>query len=497
MTNETSETTVGQLPTPTETDGVVPTLLTRTVWLAWLAGVGVAAWTATGGGPWTVGPFRVDGLTVVMWVAATFFSGVVHSYSRRYVAGTRDVSRYFARLAGFTLAVTTLVAANHLAVFVVAWLAMGLVMARLIGHVRRWPQARAAERLCRRYFLASAALLAVGCGVAWWATGATTIVGVNDAATLGATAGAGGGLAVTVATVALVGAAVVQSALLPFHTWILSSMTAPTPASALMHAGFVNAGGILLARFASLVVAEPPVAWLVVGIGATSAIGGKFLKRVQPDAKRQLGCSTVGQMGFMTMQAGLGFFAAAITHLVLHGCYKAYQFLSVGERVRHTRPTNESHADPTLVGWLVTGVVALAGGVVFAVTTGKGTEFDAGLVLTALVVVTTLHATRGVVAASLPARIRYGVTLLVFLPSVAAYGVVYNVIRNAMAGLPVVTDPAAFGVGGWLVVGLFLVAYVVIDTDLLRRRDWLYVRLTNAARPAAETLLADRREYDE
>jgi NAD(P)H-quinone oxidoreductase subunit 5 len=439
----------------------------------------------------------VDGLTVVMWLTVTFFSGIVHSYSRRYMAGTRDIDRFFGHTFAFTLVVMVLVAAAHLAVFWVAWLGMGLVMAGLVGHVEGWPQAQAAAGLARRYFLASSAAVAVALVALWWHTGATTVSGVASAVGAAGTAPA---TAVLVAAGALLLAAMVQSALLPFHAWLLASMTAPTPASALMHAGFVNAGGILLVRFAPVVAVDARVMLAVVLVGVASALFGKLLKSVQVDVKTRLGCSTVGQMGFMVMQAGLGFFGAAITHLVLHGFYKAYLFLSAGEEVEHTSPADTTHATgpPGPVAVVVVAVSALAGGGLFAVLTGKGTSLDAGLLLTGLVVLTTMHATQSALRSrSLPTSYRYGVVPLVFLPAVAVYGVVYSGVVTVMQGVPLVTAPAELTVGHGVVAAAFLVAYVAIETGAYRFSDRLYVELVNATRPPSETALTSTEEYNE
>ena len=439
----------------------------------------------------------VDGLTVVMWLTVTFFSGIVHSYSRRYMAGTRDIDRFFGHTFAFTLVVMVLVAAAHLAVFWVAWLGMGLVMAGLVGHVEGWPQAQAAAGLARRYFLASSAAVAVALVALWWHTGATTVSGVASAVGAAGTAPA---TAVLVAAGALLLAAMVQSALLPFHAWLLASMTAPTPASALMHAGFVNAGGILLVRFAPVVAVDARVMLAVVLVGVASALFGKLLKSVQVDVKTRLGCSTVGQMGFMIMQAGLGFFGAAITHLVLHGFYKAYLFLSAGEEVEHTSPADTTHATgpPGPVAVVVVAVSALAGGGLFAVLTGKGTSLDAGLLLTGLVVLTTMHATQSALRSrSLPTSYRYGVVPLVFLPAVAVYGVVYSGVVTVMQGVPLVTAPAELTVGHGVVAAAFLVAYVAIETGAYRFSDRLYVELVNATRPPSETALTSTEEYNE
>jgi NAD(P)H-quinone oxidoreductase subunit 5 len=396
-------------------------------------------------------------------------------------------------VSAFTLVVMVLVAADGLVTFGVAWLAMGLLMAGLIGHVEGWPQAQAAASLARRYFLASSASLAVGLVTLWWVTGATTVSGV--ASSLGADAPP----AVLVAAAALLFAAAIQSALLPFQAWLLSSMTAPTPASALMHAGFVNAGGVLLVRFAPVVTVDSAVMLAIVLVGAASALGGKLLKTVRTDVKGQLGCSTVGQMGFMIVQAGLGFFAAAIAHLILHGFYKAYRFLSAGSQVAHEHPDPSTPTDSMgHIGAAVVVGTALAGGGLFAVLTGKGTSVDTGLLLTLVVVLTVLHAAREVVGhAALPASIRYGAVPLVALPALAVYALVYRAIDGLLAGLPATGQPAALTPVHGLVAVAFVVAYLAVERGAYTRSRRLYVALLNVGRPSADTLLTNTEEYDE
>jgi len=491
MTGTDHSPTVGQLPSTEASSPLAPATLTRLVWALWVASLGLLV--VRPGGGWTFPGVAVDGLTVLMWVVVTFFSGIVHSYSRRYMAGSAHLGRFFHRLFAFTLVVMTLVAADHIALFALAWLGMGLVMADLIGIVRGWPQAQAAKRLARRYFVASGAILAGVLALLAWATGATTVSGIGaEASTLSTPVWA-------VAVCGLLLVAMVQSSLLPFHTWLLSSMTAPTPASALMHAGFVNAGGILLLRFAPLVTLDAAFMQLVVVVGAVSALGGKLLKTVQTDIKRQLGCSTVGQMGFMILQAGLGFFGAAITHLILHGFFKAYQFLSVGDAVERTQPTKTGEtASLGVLGTALTAATALAGGAVFVALTGKGTHFGSGLVLVALVVLTTFHAARTAVEASAaPASVRFVAVPLVTLVAIAGYGLAYRAVDAALAGLPVVTAPADLTVVHGLVLAAFLGAYVAIERGAYKRSDWLYVTLLNATQPAPETLLTNTEDYNE
>ncbi|WP_435174740.1 proton-conducting transporter transmembrane domain-containing protein [Halorussus sp. AFM4] len=493
MTERTSKPTVGALPDATVESPSVPVALTRLVWLLFAASVAVFVARVRIGGEWRVpGVITIDGLTVLMWVVVTFFSGIVHSYSRRYMVGSGHETDFFLAVFGFTAAVMGLVTADHVALFALLWLAMGLAMAELIGTVDGWNQAQAAADVARKYFLASSALLGVALTALWWATGATTVSGIAAAAD-----GLEGAVWL-VGAVALVLAAMIQSALVPFHNWLLSSMTAPTPASALMHAGFVNAGGILLLRFAPVVTVDATLMLGIVVVGATSALLGKLLKAVQPDVKTELGCSTVGQMGFMIMQAGLGFFGAAVTHLILHGFYKAYHFLSAGGRVEHTSPTESDPRRTSTAGAAVVLVTGLAGGVLFAVLTGKGTSVDSGLLLVLFVVVTTLHAARSAVAhTSLPATARYGAVPLIFIPAITGYALVYEAISSVLSGLPVVTAPTELRALHVLVAVVFLAVYVGIEIGVHERSQRLYVALLNASQPASSTVLTDTEDYNE
>ena len=493
MSGQNSQQTVGPVPDTTGESPFVPVALTWLVWLLFAASLAALAARVRLGGAWELGGVvAVDGLTVLMWVVVTFFSGIVHSYARRYMAGSRRITAFFATVFGFTLVVMALVAANHLALFAALWLAMGLLMAELVGYASEWSQAQAAASVARKYFLASSGLLAVAFTLLWSGTGATTVSGIA--------AGIDGlsGPVLLAAAGALVLAAMIQSALIPFHTWLLSSMTAPTPASALMHAGFVNAGGILLARFAPVVTVDTTLMFAIVVVGAASALLGKLLKTVQADIKSELGCSTVGQMGFMIMQAGLGFFGAAITHLILHGFYKAYHFLSSGGQVEHTNPAESESPGIGLTGAAVVGVTGLAGGALFAALTGKGTSLDSGLLLVLFVVLTTLHAARSTIKhTSLSATARYGAVPLVFIPAITVYALVYEAISSVLSGLPVVAAPTELSAPHVVVAAVFLAIYVAIETGVHERSHRLYVALLNASQPAPDTVLTATEDYNE
>jgi NAD(P)H-quinone oxidoreductase subunit 5 len=494
MSGRSSKPTVGALPDTTVDSPFAPVALTWLVWSLFAASIAVLVARIRFGDVWEIpGLVAIDGLTVLMWVVVTFFSGIVHSYSRRYMAGSTDKTRFFLATFGFTTVVMALVAADHVLLFGFLWVAMGLVMAELIGINRGWKQAQAAAAVARTYFIASSALLAVALTALWWATGTTTV------SEIGAAADTLGGPVWLVAAGALVLAAMIQSALIPFHNWLLSSMTAPTPASALMHAGFVNAGGILLTRFAPVITVDSTLMLAVVAVGAASAGGGKLLKSVQTDIKGKLGCSTVGQMGFMIMQAGLGFFGAAITRLILHGFYKAYQFLSSGEQVERTSPSETAKHTigrlRSVVGFVVALLTGLGGGVVFTVLTGKGARVDSGLLLTFFVVFTTLHAARSAVQhTSLPTLIRYGAVPLVFFPAIVIYAVVYEGVSGLLAVSTATTELTLLH--GIVAVG-FVAIYVGIESGIHEHSQRLYVALLNATQPSSNTVLTSTEDYNE
>lgn len=132
-------------------------------------------------------------------------------------------------------------------------------------------------------------------------------------------------------------AAMMKSAIMPFHLWLPYTSEAPTPVSALMHAGVVNVGGILLNKLAFLLLLTPAVLNVAFVMGLVTAIFASLLMLVVSDIKRSLGYSTVGQMGYMIMEVGLGAFSLAIYHLMVHGIFKATLFLESGSLIKYAR----------------------------------------------------------------------------------------------------------------------------------------------------------------
>ena len=464
-------------------------ILTSLVWLLFavslLAGLGL--W-GSASEAWTAGPLRVDALTLLLAAAVTFVSGIVHAFSLRYMDGDRRIEAFFLRLTALTLVVLLLIAADHLLLFALAWAAIGLLLADVIGHVRAWPQAGAAARLCRRWFAVGTLVLATGLAVLALATGETSIQAVV------AVAPELSGPVLTLALLPLLAAAAIQSGLFPFHGWLMSSMTAPTPVSAFMHAGLVNAGGILLARFAPAFTAQVEIMTLVFLLGAVSALTGSLLALVQSDVKRGLAASTVAQMGFMVMQCGLGFYAAAMAHLILHGLFKASLFLGAGSAVRRVSPEARKPG-LDLAGLAIALPAAVVAGLLFAAVSGKAIwPADSGLLL---VVFATLAAAQAGLSLKAWTHVSLELRLiaipLVLMLAALIYGVAVALAETALSGVPGTTVPQPLGLPELAAAVIFAAGWLFFGAGLHRENRWLYARLLGAGQPLSRTV-TDRRE---
>ncbi len=301
--------------------------------------------------------FHGDLLTYVMLALSGFVSLCVASFAARYLKGDSAQPIFYARLGCLMVVLIILFAADHLLLFWGAWLTANALLVELMIHKRVWGAARASGRLAACNFALGAAALAMAFGLLYASSGETSIhVLVAQASLTGLHSYAVAGF--------LVLAAVTQSALWPCHRWLVSSLNSPTPVSAMMHAGLVNGGGFLLARFAPLLWDQPFIMTAIFTLGLMTTMLGTLWKLMQSDVKRMLACSTMGQMGLMIAQCGLGLFPAAIAHLCWHGLFKAYLFLSSGAAAQEKRL--EVGAPPTTPVFLLALGSGMLGAIAFA-----------------------------------------------------------------------------------------------------------------------------------
>ncbi|MEZ4686037.1 MAG: proton-conducting transporter membrane subunit [Bacteroidia bacterium] len=432
---------------------------------------------------------KINGFTLLLWTTVSFFSAVIASYAGSYFKDKRQMSRFIWHCAGFTLSVMLFVIAEHLLLLIAGWLLMGYLMARLIGLQTEWGDAREARRFTQGYFLLGGFFLAVGVLLPGFWNNVFTLSGLM--ASMGQTPA----YILLISAVCIIIAALIQSAIFPFHRWLLSAMTAPTPASALMHAGFVNGSGILLTMFGTILLATNTLEILFV-IGGLTAIVAQFTKLIQVNVKQRLACSTIAQMGFMIMQCGLGFFNAAIAHLILHGFYKAYLFLSSGEEIERSAP---QEAPRIRIKWLQAVFVlifSLLGAWYFSLLTGKGTAWDSGIFLTLIASITVGQVTYNIVKQQLLSGFqKIAFSALLFIAGISIYAIFYQGVTLLMAGMDIAVVPSPIS---WVhvVFGIvFLIGFFLMKLGSYRKSPWLYVKLMNLSQPREETTLMHKTKF--
>lgn len=312
----------------------------------------------------------LDALSAVMLCLVAFVGLIVIVYSRNYVDGDPRHGRFTAGLCLTLAAVLVLIASGNLFQFALAWVATSLGLTRLLLFYRERP---AAVLAARKKFIASRvgdlcliAAIVLLHGAFGSLDYARLFAGLD--AMHGATPDA-----VHAAALLLAVAALLKSAQFPLHGWLTEVMETPTPVSALLHAGIINAGGFLILRFADVIALSTPALDTLVVVGGVTALFGSVVMLTQTSVKVSLAYSTIAQMGFMMLQCGLGAFAAALLHIVAHSLYKAHAFLSSGSVIDLARAS----WSPSPGGGPHPARMALVVGLVLAVTLVIGTLFGA------------------------------------------------------------------------------------------------------------------------
>ena len=384
------------------------------VWLLWeVVGVGpVQAQVGFLGGGGALLRLEVDRLTAVMMVLITGVSAVVHCFSVRYMQGERRYSRFFMLLGIITSILLLLVGSANLLMLFAFWHALTWLLYLLLAYNER---SLAAQRGARKtliiHLMGDVAFLG-GLLTAWRVAGTLEFgalaVRLEQAAPLSL-----GDIhlsaASTVAVLIFI-AAMAKSAQFPLHLWLPVTMDTPTPVSALMHAGIVNAGGFLLNRLAPLYVLTPEVLHLVFVVGGLTLVLGATMMLVQTDIKKKLGYSTMAQMGYMIMECGLGAFALAIFHLIAHGLFKASHFLNAGSVIRKTRhdPRHPALGAPARPEF-------------------SGVAWGSGLMLTLILPLVILLVAHGLIR--IPLLESQGMTIFLFFSWVTASQVLFSLYR--------------------------------------------------------------------
>ena len=284
----------------------------------------------------------VDRLTAIMMVLITSVSAVIHVYSIRYLEGDPGYARFFALLSFLTFVILGLVASPNLFMLFIFWQLLSLALYLILAF--NFSNRPACQNAFKTFFAHRVGDVSFLCGI-FLAYKYFGTLEFNDLFRLAAEkpqmislfSGIVNISAVTAIALLVFVGAIAKSCQFPLHVWLPDTMDSPTPVSALMHAGIVNAGGFLLNRLAPFYSLSPNTLHIVFIVGLLTVILGASMMLAQNDIKKTLGFSTMAQMGYMIMECGLGAFALAIFHLIAHGFFKASLFLHSGQGIHTSR----------------------------------------------------------------------------------------------------------------------------------------------------------------
>jgi NADH-quinone oxidoreductase subunit L len=279
----------------------------------------------------SAGDFRVgfeivvDPLSVFMMLVVSGVGFLILSYAVGYMAADDEERRYHAYKALFVFSMLLLVQAGNLLLLLAGWGMVGLSSYLLINF---WHRRRTAVEAGKKAFIMNAlgdATFALALFILIQQTGALSFAPVFGRAELMSDTLA------TLVALGLLGGAVAKSAQVPLHTWLPDAMEGPTPVSALIHAAtMVTAGVYLIARTHPLFELAPAVHDLAAILGAVTIVLAGLIALVQTDIKRVIAYSTMSQIGYMFVGAGLGAYGAGLFHLMTHAFFKALLFMAAG-----------------------------------------------------------------------------------------------------------------------------------------------------------------------
>ena len=260
-------------------------------------------------------PHEPSAVSLTFLGFVVFLGFFVHRYAAVNLEGDPRGDSFLAALTGTVWAIQGMAMTGNLGVFTLFWLLISLGLHRLLSHFRRREGSRIVawekfwiSRLGDLALLSALILILMRNG-SWQFS---SFVADEPVMFL------------------IVTGVLLKSAQVPVHAWLTRTLEAPSPVSALLHAGVINAGAFLLIRLSPFWIGFTPVRFLLIAVGTLSALWGGFTLLVQSDIKRKLAWSTVGQMGFVMIELGLGAPGLALIHLMGHGLYKARSFLWSG-----------------------------------------------------------------------------------------------------------------------------------------------------------------------
>jgi NAD(P)H-quinone oxidoreductase subunit 5 len=299
-------------------------------------------------------------LSLVMMGLVVFMSTILIAFSRNYMAGEPRSGTYWRWLLNILAAVSVVLISNHLLLLWLGWVSISLALHKLLTFYPKRPRAALAAH--KKFLLARTAetLLFTAIILLYQQHGTLFIsdlmshfdaVATNDSLQLTTVD--------HIAAVLIALTALIKCAQLPVHGWLIQVVEAPTPVSALLHAGVINLGGFLLILFAPLFIQSGVAQWLVLIVAGLTTVIAALIMATRISIKVRLAWSTSAQMGLMLVECALGLFELALLHLLTHSVYKAYAFLNSGSAVYQELQSRLAPAThPKVLDWIVAGVLS-------------------------------------------------------------------------------------------------------------------------------------------
>lgn len=283
--------------------------------------------------------FRFDTLSVIMLNMISILSFVVLKFSHNYLEGDQRHDVFIARLSATIASVQLLVISGNLAILLISWVLTSVSLQQLLLFYNDRPRARIAAK--KKFIVARLGdlclLTAFMLLYAEFETGNLEAIfqKINISFATENTS-----VFIELSAILIGASAILKSAQFPLHGWLVEVMETPTPVSALLHAGLLNAGPFIIIRMAFIMEASSYASMLLIIIGSITALFASIVFLTQTSIKTALGYSSIAHMGFSLFVCGLGLYSAALLHLVAHSFYKAHAFLSSGsaiEVIRHSK----------------------------------------------------------------------------------------------------------------------------------------------------------------
>ena len=277
--------------------------------------------------------FKLHPVNAVVITVVVFIGVILMRYSRNYMQGEACYPAFFRWMKLTLAAVVVTLLANHLLVFLLGWLCISLSLHRLLVLYPDRP--RAVLGAHKKFILArlSEMLILGAFTLLYWVFQTAYIDALLVAFTHADALPQREQVLLEIAAILIAVAAVLKCAQLPFHGWLINIVEAPTPVSALLHAGVINLGGYLLLVFAPLIALFSSAQWVILIMAGLSTLCAALIMSTRVSVKVRLAWSTSSQMGLMLIECALGLYALALVHLVAHSLYKAFAFLNNGSAV--------------------------------------------------------------------------------------------------------------------------------------------------------------------